>query len=877
MQPIEDVHKKNSFAARIFLYGLFLLLLLCLIYGYVQWKLREHTVECAANPEIVNSKLSALKDAQTLEACLNQKNGFLENLFMRPLHDMLHSLPNNPAEYAGTWHSSRPECEYQITLHPNGDFNAEPIKCNISSENFTGYWGVHENSMVWISKQGRFWPPDINPIEPVNSNQFILKEENGTRTRFSRVEAVASVMPAVEAASMPAATPSDANPVSASIPLTLNRPAGMVSDGKNLFVTDSQNNAIYRIESATGEITALAGSGSKGARNGMGSIASFDYPMGIALDAGNLYVADTNNNSIRRIIIATGEVTTLAGSGMLGSTNGNGVMASFNTPMGISTHGGNLYVADSDNHLIRRIVIASGEVSTFAGSGKQGAADGISIEAAFNSPRSLVSDGTYLYVADSGNHKIRRIEMSTGIVTTLAGSGKAGNLDGIGVIASFSRPQGLTLDNGNLYVSDTNNKTIRRIALATGEVTTLAGSGSAGYKDATGRFALFNYPLGIAVPESGYQSKELYVADSLNGKIRQISLSSKAVTTLVVSGDQPVAVESGVSDTFTAPFGLTTDRNRLFVTDTGSSKIIQVGLSGRVTGLEGVPDGTLYRPYGIATDSNNLYIADTYHYILRKLDLATGTLSTLAGSGQDGFKDGSGTAATLGLIFGLTTDGRHLYVVEADNNTLRKISISTGVVTTLAGTSGVTGSVDAVGAAASFNGPLGITTDGINLYVADSKNNKIRKVVIASGVVTTLAGSGSQGSSDGMGTTATFYFPKGITTDGKNLYVSDSGNHKIRKIDLTTGVVSTQAGSGNAGYLDGGANNSAFREPSGITTDGRYLYLAELGNNKIRKISLASGEVTTLAGFASSQVIDENSTEIPRKKMKAKKAKRAQE
>jgi len=190
--------------------------------------------------------------------------------------------------------------------------------------------------------------------------------------------------------------------------------------------------------------------------------------------------------------------------------------------------------------------------------------------------------------------------------------------------------------------------------------------------------------------------------------------------------------------------------------------------------------------------------------------------------------------------FGITTDGTNLYVVDTDCHTIKQIVIDNGTATILAGT-GSSGSANGVGTLASFNFPKGITTDGTNLYVADSDNNLIRQIVISTKAVTTLAGDGSQGSTDhATGTSASFNDPTGITTDGTNLYVAEHDNHLIRQIVISTGEVTTLAGTGTGGNTNGagsGAGSVAkFKDPAGITTDGIDLYVIEQGNHRIRKI-----------------------------------------
>jgi len=277
-------------------------------------------------------------------------------------------------------------------------------------------------------------------------------------------------------------------------------------------------------------------------------------------------------------------------------------------------------------------------------------------------------------------------------------------------------------------------------------------------------------------------------------------------------------------------------------------------------GSSGATDGTgtaarFYNPYGITTDGTNLYVADTGNSAIRKIVISSGAVTTFAGTADfSGSTDGTGTAARFSFPYGITTDGKYLYVADTGNNTIRKIVISSGEVTTLAGTAGSSGSTDGIGTEAMFYDPYGITTDGKYLYVADTGNNTIRKIVISSGAVTTLAGTaGSSGSTDGIGTAAMFYEPFGITTDGKYLYVADSLNDTIRKIVISSGVVTTLAGTaGYSGYADDTGTAARFYEPCGVTMDGKSLYVGDSGNNTIRKIVISSGVVTTLAGTAGS-------------------------
>ena len=263
-----------------------------------------------------------------------------------------------------------------------------------------------------------------------------------------------------------------------------------------------------------------------------------------------------------------------------------------------------------------------------------------------------------------------------------------------------------------------------------------------------------------------------------------------------------------------------------------------------------------WNPAGITTDGVNLYVADSGNNTIRRVSLAFGNVTTLAGSaGNAGSANGPAGMASFSNPQGLTTDGANLYVADSGNNTIRTIAIATGAVTTLAGSAGTQGAADsAPGVTPSFWNPQGITTDGANLYVTDSNNNTIRRVVIATGAVSTLAGTAgnpvpfllngswiyanysSPHPVNGRGAFSRFIGPCGITTDGRNLYVTDAAS-TVRKIVIATGVVTTLAGkAGLFAFTDGPSVDARFWFPQGITTDGRNLFVADRLNNTIRKL-----------------------------------------
>ena len=306
-------------------------------------------------------------------------------------------------------------------------------------------------------------------------------------------------------------------------------PVDVTSDGTNLYVVDSGYSVIRKIVISTGEASNLAGSaGDAGSTDGIGTAARFNYPRGIATDDTNLYVTDAYS-TIRKIVIATGEVTTLAGvPGAYGSNDGIGAAARFHGPMGIVTDGINLYIADSGNNKIRKIVISTGEVTTLAGGGTGGGSgDGVGSAAEFNGPKGITTDGANLYVTDAIKNTIRKIVIATRAVTTLAGTPYAsGAADGIGPAARFSSPGGIATDGINLYVSD--YSTIRKIVISTESVTTLAGApGTSGSTDGAGTAARFNGPAGITT-----DGTFLFITDSGDNKIRKIEIPTGVVTTI---------------------------------------------------------------------------------------------------------------------------------------------------------------------------------------------------------------------------------------------------------------------------------------------------------------------------------------------------------
>lgn len=601
--------------------------------------------------------------------------------------------------------------------------------------------------------------------------------------------------------------------------------------------------------------------GGQGNADGSGGEARFNYPSGIAIDAnGNLVLADTDNNTIRKIT-PSGTVTTLAGkAGVEGFSDGTGAMARFRGPEAVAVDaGGNVYVADTNNGTIRKVTPA-GVVTTLASSsGEDGYADGPQSAARFWRPQGIAVDshGT-VYVIDTGNHCVRKLT-SAGIVTTLAGAGNPGSVDATGSAAQFNRPAAIAVDTvGNLYVADTENHTIRKVTAA-GTVTTLAGNPECGgYADGAGSAAQFNKPAGIAVDANG----NVYVADTANHTVRKVTPSG-TVTTLAGNAGHPGCTDGpGTSARFRLPASVTVDSSgNAYVADSYNHAIRKITPDGGVTtpfGAEnqGITDGagTVARfklPESVAVDAaGNVYIADSANATIRK-STPDGRVSTLAGTpGKTGTADGKAGEALFTRPAGIAVDAAGtVYVADSWSHTIRQITVG-GIVTTLAGSPGAFGSADGKGCLARFNGPKGLVLDSRGyLYVADGGNHTIRKIA-PNGGVSTLAGSPKNpGIADGRGTGAQFYYPNGIAFDtAGNLYVTDSWNHTIRKVTVD-GVVTTLAGTpGKDGSIDGAGKTARFNRPSGIVVaqDGT-VFVSDSENHTIRKVT-PDGFVTTMAG-----------------------------
>ena len=580
-------------------------------------------------------------------------------------------------------------------------------------------------------------------------------------------------------------------------------PDGVAVDGSgNLYIADRDNHRIRRVDGA-GIITTIAGTGERGygGDGGLAVEARLNNPTGLAVDGtGALYIADRGNDQVRRVD-PTGTITTVAGTGErgFGGDGGPAVEARLNNPEGVAVDGsGSLYIADSGNRRVRR-VDTSGTLSTVAGNGGRGfgGEGGPAVRASLNHPAGVAVDGSgNLYIAESGENMIHRVD-GTGTITTIAGTGESGfsGDGGPAAMAGLDFPQRVAVDGaGNLYIADTYNHRIRRVD-ASGTITTVAGTGERGLGGDGGPAAAaqLNYLAGVAVDKTG----SLYIADTYNHRIRRVDASG-TITTVAGTG------ESGYNG-------------------------------------DGVPaaGAWLYTPGRVAVDkTGNLYIADTYNHRIRRVD-ASGTITTVAGTGERGLGGDGGPAvkAQLAEPTGVAVDeAGTVYIADTYNHRIRRVDAS-GTITTIAEV---------------LNRPRGVAVDKTgNLYIADSGKHRILQVN-RSGTLATVAGIGESGfSGDGApAAAAQLSYPTGLAVDKTgSLYIADSWNHRIRRVDAS-GILTTVAGIGG-GSDSGGTGPAAeavLRRPQGVAVD-RWgnLYIADTDSHRIRRVDV-SGVLTTIAG-----------------------------
>jgi regulation of enolase protein 1 (concanavalin A-like superfamily) len=595
-------------------------------------------------------------------------------------------------------------------------------------------------------------------------------------------------------------------------------------------------------------VSTIAGSGSVGGTDGAGSSASFSQPdYGLArLADGSMVTSEWSGYRIRKIL-PNGTTSTLAGTGSAGSADGAALQASFNNPSGIAVNGaGDIFIADFGNNRIRKL--SGGAVSTFAGS-TSGYADGTGLAAKFQGPVGLAFDATgMLWVAESSGQRIRTISPS-GKVTTVAGTGTAGYLDGPASSAQFNSPSALAFaSDGSVAIADSLNYRIRRLSADRQTVSTFAGT-SLGYLDGAGTSAKFGTFGGLF-----YLGQTLLVTDRDNQRIRSIA-SDGTVGTIAGSGTTTGYVDGAPSSAqFAFPSAMAADSSGVvWLNDTGNQRIRKITFTfptcndGNPCTADSCSAGTCAFTNLPATTACSDGNACTSGDACTAGGACVGAAMNCDDSNActSDFCNPSNLACEHVNLANFTACNDGSVCTSGDTCFYGKcIASPLGTVSTVAG-SGTAGYLDGAGSSAMFNSPhdVSVMPDG-SLVVADYNNNRIRAVAL-DGTATTLAGSGTAGFQDGAAASAQFDHPQTVFA-GKDgtVYVAD--NNRIRKV--TGGTVSTLVGSGVAGTVDGTGTGAQINGTGRLTLDNAgYLIFAEWASNSVRRISPA-GAITTIVG-----------------------------
>jgi len=609
-------------------------------------------------------------------------------------------------------------------------------------------------------------------------------------------------------------------------------PNNSVVDGQgNIYISAAGLSMVLKVTAATGVISVFAGNGLSrlAGDGGLAVGASLANPQGLAFDsAGNLYIADPNNWDVRKVD-KNGIITTVVGGNGFGSSGDGGpaTKAQIAGPNGIAfDKSGNLYIVDDNSQNVRKVSASSGIISTVAGTGGIGLTGdgGPATQASFNYPQGIAIDSSgNLYVADAGNARIRKFSVG-GIITSVAGGGSSLGDNGPATQAQLN-PRGVAVDaSGNLYIADGLNERIRRVG-TNGIITTIAGNGQAGFSGdgAAAVAAMFSNPVGVALDASG----NVYVADQDNSRIRRV-VQGGTVTTI-------------------------------------AGKTTSVGDGGPST------EARLVNPSGVAVDApGNLYIADPSANRVRKVT-PSGTITTVAGTGQTGGGGDNGPAASavLNSPSGVTLDsGGNLYIADTGNGVIRRVDASTGIITLFAGSytccyaGAGTGGDGGLATAATLFDPGGVAVDGAgNVYITElvaapagqaAAGGAVRRVT-TDGMINTWAGGGTgvAGFSGDGGSPLQAVFSEYVNiaagSDG-TLYIGDQDNNRVRKVDPSGAIVNTVAGNGRGGET--GEGGPATLAGLGIVTSvaldaAGNLYIGSYGY--VQKVA-SSGVIGPYAG-----------------------------
>lgn len=707
----------------------------------------------------------------------------------------------------------------------------------------------------------------------------------------------------------------------------LSQPESVTVDGAgNLYIADTANDCIRRIDVTTGILTTVAGTPGQqgyGGDNGPATAAKLNQPAAVLADAyGHLYIADTGNSVIRKITIATGIISTVAGNRTAGYSGDAGLatQAELNLPTALAVNAsGNLFIADTANNRVRRVDSITGIITLFAGDGSAAYnGDGIPATlASLSAPQGIAIDSSgYVYISDTGHSLVRKIVSGNiQIVAGMAGTAGYSGDGGSAISAALDLPTGLALTgNGNLYISDSGNARIRGVSAGT--ITTLAGNGTAGLlgDGEPASTAEINAPGGLALDPDG----NLYLADSGNNQVRLISNGANfpAMPIVIVPAAHSIflrlnqsatlslsaipAGENGLQEfSMSSVAGCVSDGITLNTAGsictipihfnpgfpgvrTGTLRFASNGIPYSL-GLNGVGLGpeavmvpgiiqtimdsgdlvnnvSLQTPAQAAVDmAGNLYLADPGSNRIWMLNAVSGAVSVVAGGGNDPSDGVLAVNAVLNLPSSVALDAAgNLYIGETGANRVRQVNLASGMITTVAGTGtpGFSGD-NGPATSAELSGPVGVAANAAgDLFIADTGNNRIRRVFAGSGIIVTVAGSGTAGYSgdQGFATLAELNSPQSVALDpAGRLFIADTANNVVRSVDPETGLITTVAGNGSAAFSGdlGAATAASLNLPVSVAVDAAdNIYIADSGNARVRKVYAQSGTIVTIAGSA---------------------------
>jgi sugar lactone lactonase YvrE len=662
------------------------------------------------------------------------------------------------------------------------------------------------------------------------------------------------------------------------------------------YIADTGNHVIRRVDTQANSITIVAGNGSASTNStdangdgGPATNATLREPYDVVVDqAGNLYISDTGNRKIRKVAVSDGTIQTIIGNGSAGVSDGAASGPVLSEPRGMTLNGDTLYITDSGSHRVLEVnglAALTPEtapltlVTGVAGNGFAGADGdgGPAATANLNGPRDVAVSGNNLYIADTGNHKIRRVTkngQNINMIDTFAGTGVPGSSgeQGQALTSQLNAPFSVAADATSVYIADSSNNRLRQVQILDGFMSTVAGNGQQGFTgDGTPAtsFAL-NAPSGIIVANN-----TLVFVDTGNRRLRR--LAGSTLSTIVSDGSGGFSGDGGPATQakLDSPSQVIVDNSgNWYIADTNNHVIRKVGTDGKISTIAGLPgmmsasptalngDGedatlaTLSFPSSLALDAGgNLFIADTGNRRIRRVGL-DGKITTVAGV------VGQGAVSILGALSQPTSIAldslNNLYIADPGQHVVFAQNSLGSARNFIAGMANSPGSSGDGGNAekARLNRPTGLTVVNNTIYIADTNNHRVRKVEkvndvwqissavpLSSSTVQIIPRPGYEGDNLPVNGATRLTLPTGVAADtAGTLYIVDRGNNRVRRVDAVTRVITTIAGNGDIGFGgDGGpATAAALGLPLSITlvpnTNPVRLLLADTGNNRLRQL-----------------------------------------